>query len=595
MTESLIEYEGFGISVRETAESIVRDVSFCIGENETVCVVGESGSGKSTTALSILGLLPPALEPSGAIRLRGRNLLEASDRELAEMRGREVSMIFQEPMTSLNPVLKVGEQIAEPLVLHEGLRWKDARREALRLLDLVRIPDSRARLDAYPHELSGGMRQRVMIAMALACRPAVLIADEPTTALDVTIQAEILELVKDLKREIGMSVLFITHDLGVVAEIADRVLVMQAGEMVEQADVRTLYGSPQSPYTRDLLSAVPRLGSLAGTSLPKKFAPQGSGLRDDEIESERDNRGDNILEVSEMSTRFDMRSGILKRVTGFVPAVENVSFSIRKGETLAIVGESGSGKSTAGRSILQLAASSGSVRFMGKEIHGAGKSGTRGILNGIQMIFQDPYGSLNPRQSVRRCLSELFSVHGIVPKAEAEGRIAELLEMVGLEAGHAGRFPHEFSGGERQRVCIARCLAMNPKLIIADESVSALDTTIKAQVMNLMMELQERFGVSFLFISHDIGAVERISHRVAVMLLGQIVEIGPRDAVLGNPRHDYTRRLMEAVPVADPTARRRRERLGDAEVGSRVMDVGWKPPPMKYVQVGDGHFVQQPE
>ncbi|MCR9059859.1 MAG: ABC transporter ATP-binding protein [Rhodobacteraceae bacterium] len=595
MANPLVAVTDFGISLRSKPDmKIVRSINFEIQQNETLCVVGESGSGKSTTALSMLGLLPLALRPTGSIRFEGRELLKLPDREMTEMRGQDIAMIFQEPMTSLNPVLKIGEQIAEPLVLHKGMSWTQAHQEALRLMDLVRIPDSKTRLKAYPHELSGGMRQRVMIAMALACKPKLLIADEPTTALDVTIQAEILELMRDLKQEIGMSLLFITHDLGVVAEIADRVVVMKSGDLVEQADVKSLFSNPTEVYTQDLLSAVPKLGSLAGSAVPKKFASQGAGVSDKDIPFEADNRGANVLEVSNLTTRFNIHGGLLRRATGFVPAVENISFNIRKGETLSLVGESGSGKSTAGRSILQLTDSStGSVKFLGNEIHGQKAGETQKLRSEIQMIFQDPFGSLNPRQSVRRCLSELMKVHKLVPKEKIEERIIELLEMVGLQAFHADRYPHEFSGGQRQRVCIARCLAMNPKLIIADESVSALDTTIKAQVINLMLELQERLGVSFLFISHDIGAVERISHKVAVMLLGEIVEIGPRDAVLSNPQHDYTKRLMEAVPIGDPLVKKERKRLFGAEIGSRVRGMGWAAPAMKMVQVGDDHFVQK--
>lgn len=594
LTKKLITFDHFEIALRGTEHKIVKNVSFDINRDETLCIVGESGSGKSITALSILGLLPPALQAGGKIEFKHRNILEHSEQDLTHIRGRDISMIFQEPMTSLNPVLKVGTQIAEPLVLHSGLNWHAADKEALRLLELVRIPDSKTRLNAYPHELSGGMRQRVVIAMALACQPSLLIADEPTTALDVTIQAEILDLMRDLKQDIGMAVLFITHDLGVVAEIADRVVVMRGGTLIEQANVNNLFQSPQQLYTRNLLSSVPRLGSLAGTPLPKKFAPQDCDLDDADIPCEPDLRSETILDVSNMSTRFHIHGGVLKRITGFVPAVQNISFAIRRGETLSLVGESGCGKSTVARSILQLSdESTGSVRFLGREIHGVRTAEATKLRNNIQMIFQDPFGSLNPRQSVSQCLSELLRVHNLVPPHALKDRIIELLEMVGLHADHANRYPHEFSGGQRQRICIARCLGMHPKLIIADESVSALDTTIKAQVINLMLELQRRFGVSFLFISHDIGAVERISHRVAVMLRGEIVEIGARAAVLGNPQHDYTRRLIAAVPIADPSAKRKRHRLSRAEVGSRVKPNGWTPALKQYAQVGEDHFVQQ--
>ncbi|MEO0543079.1 MAG: ABC transporter ATP-binding protein [Pseudomonadota bacterium] len=593
MNTPVASFKNFNISLSSKAKTIlVEDLNFDINANETLCVVGESGSGKSTTALSLMGLLPPALKPSGIIEFQGRNVLSMSENELLDLRGRQVAMIFQEPMTSLNPVLTVGEQLAEPLVLHEKKSWSDARGEALRLMDLVRIPDSKTRLNAFPHQLSGGMRQRVMIAMALACKPSLLIADEPTTALDVTIQAEILELMKDLKAEIGMSLLFITHDLGVVAEIADRVLVMKAGKKVEEGEVDDLFSNPEQPYTRDLLSAVPRLGSLNGTATPKKFPPLGSGKVDQDIDSETDRRGKKILEVKNLRTRFNIRSGLLKRVTGYVPAVENISFDIRAGETLALVGESGCGKSTAGRSLLQLVdVSAGSVKFMGQEIHGAPPKEVRKLRQNLQMIFQDPFGSLNPRQSIRSCLAEPMKVHNIVPRDAIDDRISELLELVGLKPEHADRYPHEFSGGQRQRICIARSLGFNPSLIVADESVSALDSTIKAQVINLMLELQEKLGMSYLFISHDIGAVERISHRVAVMFMGEIVEIGPRDAVLGNPQHPYTKRLMNAVPIADPSLSQVRKRLKGEEIKSRVVGLDWVPPKQVYQQVGDAHHV----
>ena len=568
----------------------VRDMDFDIKARETVAVVGESGSGKSVTALSIMRLIPTANgRIEGNIALDGRDLLALPEDAMRDVRGGEIGMIFQEPMTSLNPVLTVGFQVSEALRRHHGLRPADADREALRLFDLVRIPDARRRFGEYPHTFSGGMRQRVMIAMALACRPKLLIADEPTTALDVTIQAQILGLIKDLQDEIGMSVMFITHDMGVVAEIADRVVVMLEGENVEEDDVDRLFSSPRHAYTQRLLAAVPKLGSLAGSDMPRRF-PGGQG---EAVSDEPDRRAEPILEVRDLTTRFPVRGGLLGRPVGNVHAVEGVSFSLRAGETLSLVGESGCGKSTTGRSILRLIEPvRGSIRFEGQDIMAAGKADLRGVRRRLQMIFQDPYGSLNPRKTVGASIREPLTVHGLYHRDEADARVEDLLRQVGLQPEHALRFPHEFSGGQRQRLCIARSLGLEPRLIVADESVSALDVSIKAQVINLMLDLQAELGLAYLFISHDIAVVERVSHRIAVMLLGEVVEIGPRGAVLDDPRHPYTKKLIGAVPVPDPARRRRRGALETDEISSPVRPIGYEAVQRPMIEVGAGHFVR---
>jgi len=574
-------------------QSVVRNLDFTIDKGETVAIVGESGSGKSVTALSIMQLLQTGIGRSeGTVELEGTDLLSLGDEEMQAVRGGKIGMIFQEPMTSLNPVLTAGFQVAEALRRHRDMSASDAIAETLRLFDIVRIPDGKRRAGEYPHSFSGGMRQRVMIAMALACRPTLLIADEPTTALDVTIQAQILQLIHELQREMGMAVLFITHDMGVVAEIADRVVVMLKGEKVEEATVAELFAAPVHGYTRMLLSAVPKLGALKGSITPRRFPTMDISGPGPEQPYEPDNRGGRILEVSGLTTRFPFRGGLLNRLKGHVHAVENVSFDLRKGETLAIVGESGCGKTTTGRSILRLVEPTGGrIEFEGQDLMAAGPAELRKARQRLQMIFQDPYGSLNPRKTIGSAITEPLRVHNIVKPEETQDRVTELLELVGMLPEHALRFPHEFSGGQRQRICIARSLALNPSLIVADESVSALDASIKAQVINLMLDLQKKLDVAYLFISHDIAAVERVSHRVAVMLLGEIVEIGPRDEVLSNPRHPYTRKLISAVPVPDPTITRESRGLMVDELKSPLRPLDWTAPNRTMIRVGTDHFV----
>lgn len=598
--EPVLSVEHLTTTFRVKGERVtaVRDLSLTIAPKETVAVVGESGSGKSVTALSIMRLVSEATgRVEGRVTLDGTELTKLSEVEMRDVRGGRIGMIFQEPMTSLNPVLTVGFQVAEVLQRHRGMDTAAAQAETLRLFDLVRIPDSHSRLREFPHTFSGGMRQRVMIAMALACQPRLLIADEPTTALDVTIQAQILQLIRDLQAEVGMSVMFITHDMGVVAEVADRVIVMLNGEKVEERPVQDIFAYPQHAYTRKLLSAVPVLGSLSGTDLPCQFNQLSSKAKAAVAplpESEPDKRGEVILNVQNLSTRFPVRGGMFSRIQGRVHAVEDVSFQVREGETLALVGESGCGKSTTGRSILRLIEpSAGSITFEGKDLSRATPIELRDARRRIQMIFQDPYGSLNPRKTVGAAIREPMIVHGLRKASEADAEVARLLGTVGLLPEHAQRFPHEFSGGQRQRLCIARCLALEPRLIVADESVSALDVSIQAQVINLLLDLQRNLGLSYLFISHDIAVVERVSHRIAVMFLGEIVEIGPRRAILDNPQHPYTRKLILAAPIPDPSARKVRNGLITDEIKSPVRALDWIAAPLPFVEVADGHFVRQ--
>ncbi|MDH6160840.1 glutathione transport system ATP-binding protein [Leclercia adecarboxylata] len=583
----------------------VKNLSFSLKRGETLAIVGESGSGKSVTALSLMRLIEQSggMVACDSLLLRRRNgqvsdLTTLSSSQVRSVRGADIAMIFQEPMTSLNPVFPVGEQIAESIRLHQGLSGDEALAEARRMLEQVRIPEADAILGRYPHQLSGGMRQRVMIAMALSCRPAVLIADEPTTALDVTIQAQILQLIKVLQDEMEMGVIFITHDMGVVADIADRVLVMYQGEAVETGTVEQIFHAPEHPYTRALLAAVPRLGAMNGSDLPRRFpliSLTNPGFQEAETEQDTVVPGDPILQVRDLVTRFPLRGGLLNRVKREVHAVENVSFDLWPGETLSLVGESGSGKSTTGRALLRLVeAQEGTITFNGERIDTLPAGQLQPLRRDIQFIFQDPYASLDPRQTVGYSIMEPLRVHNLLDGDAAQRRVAWLLERVGLKPEHAWRYPHEFSGGQRQRICIARALALNPKVVIADESVSALDVSIRAQIINLLLDLQREMGIAFLFISHDMAVVERISHRVAVMYLGQIVEIGPRRAVFENPQHPYTRKLMAAVPVADPAHRQARRVLLQDELPGNIRKRGESTERVVLREVGPGHFVAPP-
>lgn len=577
---------------------VVRDVSFDLFSGETLAIVGESGSGKSVTSLSIMRLLPRhSSRVSGTVMLNGQEITQLSDRAMRNVRGRDASMIFQEPMTSLNPMFTVGDQIMEAVLVHaEGSSRNDARTAALALMEKVRIPSAVSRFDEFPHQFSGGMRQRVMIAIALASRPRLLIADEPTTALDVTIQGQVLDLIKELQREEDMAVLFITHDMGVVAEIADRTMVMYRGELVESGPTAEIFAAPAKPYTRALLTAVPVLGSMIGQTKPLRFGSvdmqSGDVATPPQTLDTIDHAAPPVVELRNIVNRFDIRGGAMRRCTGRVHAVEDVSFAIQPGETLSLVGESGCGKSTVGRSIMQLEKPlSGDITFGNKSISALSRQDRSALRRDVQMIFQDPFASLNPRMRIGAAIAEPFLVHGLGSKSEAREKVDELLNQVGLEPQHAARFPHEFSGGQKQRICIARALALDPKLIVADESVSALDVSVKAQVINLMLDLQERLGLAYLFISHDMSVVERISHRVAVMCLGEIVEIGPRCDVFENPQHPYTRRLLDAVPVPDPSRRHRERALDNSEIQTPIRGLDFTVPERMYREVAEGHHV----
>ncbi|MDH0685181.1 dipeptide ABC transporter ATP-binding protein [Achromobacter animicus] len=582
----------------------VDNLDFDVRPGRTLAIVGESGSGKSVTSMAIMRLTDynGGRISTGQILFRDGDdrevdLTQASDEQMRAIRGNDIAMIFQEPMTSLNPVFTIGDQIVEAIMLHQQLSRSAARQSARKLLEKVRLPDAEQLLDRYPHQLSGGMRQRVMIAMALSCQPRLLIADEPTTALDVTIQAQILNTIRELQRDLGTAVIFITHDMGVVAEMADDVVVMLRGKKVEQGTVQDIFNAPKHPYTRALLAAVPRLGSLTGRDLPLR-TPQtvleGDTLREVGETREQDTASydEPVLRVDKLTTRFDVGHNLFGRVTHRVHAVEQVSFDVYPGETLALVGESGSGKSTIGKTLQQLVApTSGAVRYNGQDIFSMDSAGRQRLRQEIQYIFQDPYASLDPRKTVAFSIAEPIRTHGLLTGEDAIARrVGELLEQVGLKPEHATRYPHEFSGGQRQRVCIARALASNPKLIIADESVSALDVSIQAQILNLLMDLQKDRGLSYLFITHDMAVVEKVSHRVAVLYLGQIVELGTRRQIFESPQHAYTRKLLAAVPVAEP-GRHIDTSLIEGEIPSPVRRVGDEPAIVPLFEFAPGHQV----
>ncbi|WP_246288211.1 ABC transporter ATP-binding protein [Achromobacter pestifer] len=597
-----------GVSVDFNTENgvfrAVDGLDFDVRPGRTLAIVGESGSGKSVTSMAIMRLTDytSGRIATGQILFRdndGRetDLTTATDEQMRAIRGNDIAMIFQEPMTSLNPVFTIGDQIVEAIMLHQQLSRSAARQSARKLLEKVRLPDAEQLLDRYPHQLSGGMRQRVMIAMALSCQPRLLIADEPTTALDVTIQAQILNTIRELQRDLGTAVIFITHDMGVVAEMADDVVVMLRGKKVEQGTVDEIFNAPKHPYTRALLAAVPRLGSLTGSDLPLR-TPQtvldGDTLREVGETREQDTASydEPVLRVEKLTTRFDVGHNLFGRVTHRVHAVEEVSFDVYPGETLALVGESGSGKSTIGKTLQQLVApTSGAVRYNGQDIFSMDSAGRQRLRQEIQYIFQDPYASLDPRKTVAFSIAEPIRTHGLLSGEDAIARrVGELLEQVGLKPEHARRYPHEFSGGQRQRVCIARALASNPKLIIADESVSALDVSIQAQILNLLMDLQKDRGLSYLFITHDMAVVEKVSHRVAVLYLGQIVELGTRRQIFESPQHAYTRKLLAAVPVAEP-GRHIDTSLIEGEIPSPVRRVGDEPAIIPLIEFAPGHQV----
>lgn len=557
-------------------QTAVNEVSFDVNAGEIVGVVGESGSGKSVTSLAVMRLIasPPGKIAGGEIHYSGRgqavNLLSLPEREMRSYRGNDIAMIFQEPMTSLNPVMKCGKQVAEAIMQHRKVGPKEARQKTIELFKEVQLPRPEEMFDAYPHQISGGQKQRVMIAMALSCEPRILIADEPTTALDVTVQKTILELLKSLQKKHSMGVIFITHDLGVVAEIADRVVVMYKGKLVEEGSVKAIFNAPAHPYTRGLLACRPpldrrlkRLPVIADfMTEPAAGQPtRGETLQHEiyteaEMQSARDTLFSQtpVLEVKNLSKWFPVKKGLLRKTSHHVKAVDDVSFSVYPGETLGLVGESGCGKTTLGRTILKLLEpTSGEIWFKGENITEFDTARMRPVRRNLQIIFQDPYSSLNPRLTVGEALMEPIRVHGLIPSSSARReRVIELLEKVGLHADHFNRFPHEFSGGQRQRIVIARTLTLNPDFIICDESVSALDVSVQAQVLNLLNDLKKEFNFTYIFISHDLSVVNFMSDRIVVMNQGKIEETGIAGDIYRNPRSPYTRKLIDAIPAANP-------------------------------------------
>jgi microcin C transport system ATP-binding protein len=536
MTVKLLEVKNLGVKFRQPGEDLtaVDNVSLEIGERETVALVGESGSGKSVTALSVLQLLPyptAAHTPGSSITFRGRELIGAGETTLRQVRGNRVSMIFQEPMTSLNPLHIVEKQICEVLTLHKGLSKKAARARALELLELVHIPEPEQRLKSYPHQLSGGQRQRVMIAMALANEPDLLIADEPTTAVDVTVQAQLLTLLNDLRSTLGMAMLLITHDLRIVRKMADRVYVMYGGEVVESGQVESIFQKPQHPYTRRLLAAQP-------SGVPA-VVPADAPV---------------VLQGSDMKVWFPVRRGVLRRTVGHVKAVDGISLSVREGQTIGVVGESGSGKTTLGLALLRLEHSSGRIQFDGREIQDLRSKQLRPLRREMQIVFQDPFGSLSPRMSVGQIIGEGLEVHEIGGSpAEREKLIVAALEEVGLDPQTRHRYPHEFSGGQRQRIAVARAMVLKPRLLVLDEPTSALDMSVQAQIVDLLRDLQARHRLAYLFISHDLSVVRALSDEVIVMRDGHMVEHGPAKRIFDHPREPYTRALMSAAFDLDLT------------------------------------------
>ena len=598
--QPIAEFQNLRVTFQTKAGEVigVEDLSFEINPGETVCVVGESGSGKSVSALSMMRLVEfgGGALAGGRLRLRPEkggqlDVVSAQPATMRKVRGNDIGMIFQEPMTALNPVFTIERQLVEGLKLHLQLGQGAARTRALELMEQVRIPEPERRLKQYPHELSGGMRQRVVIAMALACRPRLLIADEPTTALDVTIQAEILSLINRLKQETGAAVMFITHDMAVVAQMADRVVVMYRGRKVEEGPVDQIFQEPQHQYTKALLAAVPRLGDMRGTSYPQPLPLLGAKAQAIEpiIGSDAP-----LLKVKNLVTRFDVAGGFFRRTVARVHAVEDVSFTLQKGRTLSLVGESGCGKSTVGRSLLRLVEPhSGEVEIDGQILGDMSAADLRRARAKMQMVFQDPFASLNPQMTLMAQVAEPLRSFGSHKGTALQNRVAELFDQVELPRSFLGRYPHELSGGQRQRVAIARALALNPKLIVADEAVSALDVSVQAQVLNLLLGLQADLGLSFLFISHDMAVVERVSHDVAVMYLGRIVEIGPRQKVFETPQHPYTIALMKAVPIADPTKKQLDRDLKFKAIPSPIHPLDYIPEPSVYTEITPDHFVLQ--
>ena len=574
----------------------VKDLSFSIFPGETVCLVGESGSGKSVSSLSIMRLVEfgGGKIDSGSIMFSSnskaeKDLIDFNQKDMRGIRGNEIGMVFQEPMTALNPVFTVKRQLTEGLRIHKKMGKKEAQLEALNLLKSVRIPEPERRLNQYPHELSGGMRQRIVIAMALACKPRILIADEPTTALDVTIQAEILTLLNRLKQETGTSILFITHDMAVVAQIADRVVVMYNGEKVEEGTVNQIFNNPVKDYTKKLISSVPKLGAMIGKKYPEPLELSSN----DKLKTKRIvGTKKPLLEVKNLVTRYPVMGGMFRKKIANLHAVEDVSFTINKGQTFSLVGESGCGKTTIARTILRLEESvSGEVWIEGVDVLKQNKKELLKQRLNMQMVFQDPYGSLNPVMKLFDQVAEPLINYKINQGAELNKMISELFDKVKLPRAFLNRYPHELSGGQRQRVAIARALALNPKLLILDEAVSALDVSVQASVINLLLDLQHELGLSYLFVSHDMAVVERVSHYVGVMYLGRMVEIGDRQTIFSNPTHPYTKALMKAVPIADPKKRFRGEDINFKAISSPIRSLDFVPDASSYKKIKKDHYV----
>jgi microcin C transport system ATP-binding protein len=523
---TVLDVKDLSVTFRQDGRRIeaVKGVSFTVAKGETVALVGESGSGKSVTALSTVGLLADTAEVAGSVTYEGKQMVGASERDLRNIRGNDISFIFQEPMTSLNPLHTIEKQLAESLELHQGLRGEAVRARIVELLTKVGIRDPESRLGAYPHQLSGGQRQRVMIAMALANGPELLVADEPTTALDVTIQAQILDLLADLKRSEGLSLLFITHDLGIVRRIADRVCVMQGGEIVEQGPAAEIFANPQHPYTQKLLAAEQK----GGPDPVPEDAPE-------------------IVRTDALRIWFPIQKGFLKKTVGHVKAVNAATLSVRAGETLGIVGESGSGKTTLALAILRLISSEGTVTFLGRNIAQSGRTDLRNLRRQMQVVFQDPYGSLSPRMTVEQIIAEGLGVHGVDPGRNRTEMVAEIMAEVGLDPATMGRYPHEFSGGQRQRIAIARAMILRPTLVVLDEPTSALDMTVQVQIVQLLRDLQRKSGLAYIFISHDLRVIRAMAHKVMVMQNGDVVEAGDCEAVFTQPQSAYTKALMAAA------------------------------------------------
>lgn len=561
---NLLEIKNLTVEFKTEDETVkaVKSLNLTIPKGKTVGLVGESGSGKSVTSLALMGLIPnpPGRITEGEILFNGEDLTKASAARMRQLRGNKIAMIFQEPMTSLNPVFTTGNQVDEVLMLHQGMNAKEARKRTIELYNEVGIPDPESSVDKYPHQMSGGQKQRVMIAMAMACEPDLLICDEPTTALDVTIQKQVLELMFDLQRKHGMSMLFITHDLAVIADIADEVAVMFRGDLVEQNTTKALFENPKHPYTKGLLACRPSLDENPVRLLTvEDFLNAKEDIDVSSLEMKKPRPLDQsnapvLLEINNFSKHFPIKGGIFGRTVDQFKAVDNVSLKVRKGRTLGLVGESGCGKTTLGRTILRLLEpTTGSVNYSGKDITALDKKEMRAMREKMQIIFQDPYSSLNPRMTIGDIITEPMVIHGIGgSKQERYEVAANLLEKVGLKGDHLNRYPHEFSGGQRQRICIARALSLKPDFIICDESVSALDVSVQAQVLNLLQDLQDELGLTYIFISHDLSVVKYISDEIGVMNKGRIVEYGPAHEVYNNPKDEYTKKLLSAIPRGVP-------------------------------------------